>query len=98
MCYTKTYAPEFPEVGQIAQSRMGHDKGRLYIITAALSAEFALCADGEYRLLENPKTKRFKHLKILGSSEKAVKAIGDGKCTDTVIKKIIQDFTVTLSR
>ena len=55
-----------PAVGQVVKSLKGHDEERLYIIAAVLSGEFVLCVDGKYRQLNKPKTKRFKHLKVLG--------------------------------
>lgn len=85
------YALENPTVGQVVESRMGHDKGRMYIVVAVLGSDFVLCADGEYRPLDKPKTKRVKHLKWAGESQDAAKAIASGKLTDSAVRKIIKN-------
>lgn len=73
MWYNKTYALREPHVGQIVVSRMGHDAGRPYVIVAVLSSEFVLLADGKYRTVDKPKTKRTKHLRFGGESEAATR-------------------------
>ena len=68
-------------VGNIVESRMGHDRGRLYVIIA-LEGNFALVADGKRRKTESPKRKRLKHLKYA--------AVGrETEFTDIEIKRII---------
>ncbi|GHV00873.1 hypothetical protein FACS1894211_09320 [Clostridia bacterium] len=52
------------ELGRAAISRMGRDKGSLYIV-CAVDGDFVLVADGSKRPLEKPKRKRIKHLKLL---------------------------------
>ena len=49
-------------VGDLAISLKGHDTGRMYVVVAELNENFVLVADGKYRLTENPKLKRRKHL------------------------------------
>lgn len=56
-------------VGDLAVSLKGHDTGRLYVVIAELSSDFVLVADGKYRLTDNPKQKRRKHLKFLGKTD-----------------------------
>lgn len=84
------YALENLTVGQVAESRMGHDKGRKYIIVAVLGSEFVLCVDGRYRTADKPKTKRIKHLKPITVSQPAVEAIANGKLTDPDARKFIE--------
>lgn len=86
------YALKVPEVGLAVVSRMGHDKGRLYIVAAVLNSDFILCTDGDVRPLDKPKTKRVKHVKAICLSEPAQTAIKSGKPTDAKIKKILRDL------
>lgn len=91
MCYNKMYAFEFPGVGQAAESRMGHDKGRLYIIVAVAGSDFVLVCDGEKRPLDKPKTKRIKHLKPVCELEKAKTLIAENKLTDAAVRKLLKE-------
>ena len=84
------YAPTIPVAGQLAVSRMGHDKDRVYIVIAVLNADFVLCVDGKYRTVEKPKQKRIKHLKFGEVSQAAAKAIAQGKLTDAAVTKAIK--------
>ena len=52
-------------VGDLAVSLKGHDTGRTYVVVAELNENFVLVADGKYRLIDNPKLKRRKHLSFL---------------------------------
>lgn len=92
MCYNKMYAPTVPVAGQLAVSRMGHDKNRVYIVIAVLNADFVLCVDGKYRTVEKPKQKRVKHLKFGEVSQAAAKAIEQGKLTDATVTKVVKAF------
>ena len=49
------------EQGCIVSSLKGHDIGRIYVVVK-VDGEFAFVVDGKYRLLQNPKKKRIKHL------------------------------------
>lgn len=86
------YALENPAVGQIVVSRMGHDKGRTYLIAAVLS-DFVLCIDGDARPIEKPKTKRIKHVKYAGVSQEAKAAIENGTLTDAAVRKICKAWS-----
>lgn len=48
-------------IGQLATSKAGHDKNRLYVIVAQEDDDVYLC-DGDLRPLERPKKKRRKHI------------------------------------
>lgn len=52
------------EIGSVAQSLKGHDKGRLYVVIN-LETDFAMVSDGAYRKMANLKRKRLSHLKNL---------------------------------
>ncbi len=49
------------EQGCIVSSLKGHDTGRIYVVVK-VEGEFAYVVDGKYRLLNNSKKKRLKHL------------------------------------
>ena len=48
----------------LVQSKKGHDLGRVYLVISADST-FAVCVDGKFRPINNPKKKRIKHLQDL---------------------------------
>lgn len=50
--------------GSLVQSKKGHDLGRVYLVVSTDST-FAMCVDGKFRGLGNPKKKRLKHLQDL---------------------------------
>lgn len=52
-----------PEIGGVAESLSGRDKGRLYLIVKAEGERLYLC-DGKYRTLSNPKQKNKKHVRL----------------------------------
>lgn len=47
--------------GMFARSLAGHDKGKLYIITA-VDGNIVYLADGKTRLVSNPKKKKRRHI------------------------------------
>ena len=60
------------EVGDIVQSKSGHDAKKYFVVIATLNEKDILIAAGKSRKLECPKQKNVKHVKLI---EKA----GDGK-------------------
>ena len=48
-------------IGQLATSKAGHDKDRLYVIVAQTGENVYLC-DGDLRQPDKPKKKRLKHI------------------------------------
>ena len=48
--------------GEIVLSRAGRDRGRAFVITQVLDAEYVLLADGRLRTLDRPKKKKRMHL------------------------------------
>ena len=52
------------EVGMLARSKAGHDKGHVYIIMKEDSA-YVYLVDGNIRTLEHPKKKKKKHVQII---------------------------------
>lgn len=51
-------------IGELATSKAGHDKGRLYLIIGEEGDSVLLC-DGRLRGVEHPKKKKKKHIQII---------------------------------
>ena len=74
-----------PEIkpGIVAISRMGRDKGRVFVVLCEVDADFVLVADGRTRPLAKPKRKRRKHLMAVGQEFPAlIDKNRNGKLTD----------------
>ena len=54
-------------LGQFASSKAGHDKGQIYVITAA-EEEFVYLCDGRLKPQERPKKKRLKHIQLINTT------------------------------
>ena len=54
-------------IGELATSKAGHDKDRLYMIVGEEGECVYLC-DGRLRCVEHPKKKKKKHIQIIHSS------------------------------
>lgn len=54
-------------IGELANSKAGHDKDRLYMIVGEEGECVYLC-DGRLRGVEHPKKKKKKHIQIIHSS------------------------------
>ena len=67
-------------IGELATSKAGHDKDRLYMIVGEEGECVYLC-DGRLRGVEHPKKKKKKHIQIIHSSAQ-----------DTLIQIIKQDL------
>lgn len=52
------------EVGMLAKSKAGHDKGHVYIIMKEEDA-YVYLVDGSIRPLDRPKRKKKKHVQII---------------------------------
>ena len=53
------------EVGDIVQSKSGHDAKKCFVVIATLNESYILIADGKTRKLECPKQKNVKHVKLI---------------------------------
>ena len=53
------------EIGLLAKSKAGHDKGHIYVVCQADEA-YVYLADGKMRTLSNPKKKKRKHIQLIG--------------------------------
>ena len=53
------------EVGDIVQSKSGHDAKKYFVVIATLNESYILIADGKSRKLDSPKQKNVKHVKLI---------------------------------
>lgn len=79
---------QIPQIYSAAISLMGHDKGRLYLVVKVIDSEFVLVCDGKTRKTDNPKKKRFKHLKIIKNNLVSVSETPN----DAKIVKILKEL------
>ncbi len=52
------------EIGRVAESTAGRDKGRLFVITGIIDGQYVYIADGDLRILDRPKKKKLRHLRL----------------------------------
>ena len=52
------------EIGMLAKSKAGHDKGHVYLVCEADEA-YVYLTDGKLRTLSNPKKKKRKHVQLI---------------------------------
>ena len=79
------------KTGMLVESRAGHDKGCLYIITD-MDDKFVYVCDGRLRTVDHPKRKKEKHVaKKSGVPEIiAQKLIDSRSVTNEDIKRVIK--------
>ena len=77
------------EVGMLAWSRAGHDKGKLYMIVG-VDDEYVYLADGKLRLLANPKKKKRIHLQAINRKQSLLADIDWANIKNEEIKRIIK--------
>lgn len=85
-------------IGELATSKAGHDKDRLYMIVGEEGECVYLC-DGRLRGVEHPKKKKKKHIQIIHSSaqETLIQIIkqnlpGERDEIDRQIRKTLEDY------
>ena len=83
-----------PKPGLLAESRQGHDKGKLYVIISIVDKDFCFVSDGEVRPLNKQKKKRIKHLKLTATVFEGIEAklnkTDKKKLYDTEIKRALK--------
>jgi large subunit ribosomal protein L14e len=52
------------QLGRVALSKAGRDKGRYFIICAIVDEAHVMLADGSQRRLKTPKKKKLKHIEL----------------------------------
>jgi len=85
-------------IGELATSKAGHDKDRLYMIVGEEGECVYLC-DGRLRSVEHPKKKKKKHIQIIHSSaqDTLIQTIkqnlpGERDEIDRQIRKTLEDY------
>ena len=85
-------------IGELATSKAGHDKDRLYMIVGEEGECVYLC-DGRLRGVEHPKKKKKKHSQIIHSSaqDTLIQIIkqnlpGERDEIDRQIRKTLEDY------
>ena len=85
-------------IGELATSKAGHDKDRLYMIAGQEGDCVYLC-DGRLRGVEHPKKKKKKHIQIIHSSaqDTLIQIIkqnlpGERDEIDRQIRKTLEDY------
>lgn len=81
------------EVGMLALSKSGHDRGQLYVIIRE-EDEYIYLADGRHKLVDNCKKKNRRHIQIIrtlaaGAGEKLQRG---ESVTNEEIKRAIKLF------
>jgi ribosomal protein L14E/L6E/L27E len=73
------------EIGMLAKSKAGHDKGHVYVIFDVDDA-YVYLVDGVIRTIEKPKKKKKKHVQLILKKHEM-------QCIDNVgIKRILKLF------
>ena len=82
------------ELGRLAISRQGHDKGRVFAVVGMVDERFVLIADGDTRKAEHPKKKQVKHLRALPAlATDALEPVARHDSTaDSAIRKAIRQY------
>jgi len=52
-------------VGELVQSLKGRDEGRIYMVYKIIDNDYVSLVDGNFKLQQNPKLKKVKHMKTL---------------------------------
>ena len=85
-------------IGELATSKAGHDKDRLYMIVGE-EEEWVYMCDGRMRGVEHPKKKKKKHIQIIHSSaqDTLIQIIkqnlpGERDEIDRQIRKTLEDY------
>ena len=78
----------------IVKAVAGRDAGSLFFVLAT-EGDFLLLADGKKRRVERPKRKRRKHVTLVasGSGMTAERIKGDGKVTNSELRKAIAAYS-----
>lgn len=74
------------KVGDIVQSKSGHDAKKYFIVIATLNENYILIADGKSRRLECPKQKNVKHVKLIEEARQIDNYVDDKSIADRLGK------------
>ncbi len=87
-------------VGQLATSKAGHDKDRIYVVMAQ-EGEFVFLSDGRLRPPDKPKKKRIRHIQPINVSvgEELLRRIQEGgKVYGEEIRYALKQYAVESNR
>ena len=73
------------EIGMLAKSKAGHDKGQTYVIFD-VDESYVYLIDGELRKIANPKKKKKKHVQLICEKHEI------SNIDDVGIKRILKLF------
>ena len=73
------------EIGMLARSKAGHDKGHVYVILQ-IDEAYVYLTDGSGRKLANPKKKKKKHVQLICEKHEL------SGLDDVAIKRILKLF------
>ena len=66
-------------------SLAGRGKGRIYVVTEVVDANYVLISDGKQRKQSNPKRKKLKHLRLLDGT-------ANTPCSDKELREQISAY------
>ena len=79
------------EIGMLAKSKAGHDKGHVYVILKA-DETYVYLVDGKIRTMDKPKKKRKKHVQLICEQHDM------SGIDDVGVKRILKLFDKELGR
>ena len=74
------------EVGDIVQSKSGHDAKKYFVVIATLNESYILIADGKSRKLDSPKQKNVKHVKLIEKAKDGMAYVDDKSIASALAK------------
>ena len=74
------------KVGDIVQSKSGHDVKKYFVVIATLNESYILIADGKSRKLDSPKQKNVKHVKLIEEASGTKTYVDDKSIADRLAK------------
>lgn len=86
-------------IGDIALALAGRDSGRCFVIVGISDESYVFIANGRSRKADSPKKKKIKHLKLIKKAEEGFVVslnLKNGKFTNSVLKKIISEYSGTV--
>lgn len=86
------------EKGQFVISKMGRDKGKVFICYEVISPNRCLIVDGKYHKLDKPKLKNIKHLQEINKFTKILNELNhkDLQSQNKRILKEIENLDISM--
>ncbi|HEY8444113.1 MAG TPA: KOW domain-containing RNA-binding protein [Clostridia bacterium] len=80
------------ELGRVALSVAGRDKGKYFVICGIVDDRYVLIADGKFHKIGAPKKKNLRHLKLLKQTILVEKLQNNKKIFDSELYKALKVF------